>query len=85
MLRKPGKFNPEKWVEWEKQIWNYLGSLKGHGNVPLQYIIWDPQDPNQDPTDPVWNTPHNGPGYKCDAKTVFTIIMQSIIDTEAYG
>ena len=85
ILCKLGKFNPKKWIEWEKQLWNYLGGLKGHSNVPLQYVIQDPDNPNQNLDNPVWTAPLDNLGFKRDTKTVFTILIESIINTDRYG
>jgi hypothetical protein len=86
----PEKFTPERWVQWEIEITNYLSTKKGIRGIPLSYVI----RPDLEPGDTIaadditrqelYNAPLEGGAYKRDNNAVWAVIRANTIATAAW-
>jgi hypothetical protein len=87
----PQKFTPEKWIQWEIELTNYLSTKKGIRGIPLAYIIRPDLKPNEiiAPDDitrqEIYAAPLEGVTYnKRDNNTVWGILRSCTMATPAW-
>ncbi len=89
----PTKFQPHTlrgWNTFNRELENYLASIRGTSGIPLVYVIRKLHNP----TDPVptnatqrliWEAPLYGGDYELDRKTVYHIIRAATSDTDGWA
>jgi hypothetical protein len=86
----PQKFTPERWIQWEIELTNYLSTKKGIRGIPLAYIIRPDLKPNEiiaadDITrQEIYAAPLEGVTYKRDNNTVWGILRSCTMATPAW-
>ena len=83
-VKSPGKFKANEWVDWEMKLNNYLATLNGSSGIPLNYVICNENDPDRNPNALVWQAPLTGTVFNTDAETIFRIIIQLVVGTDAH-
>jgi hypothetical protein len=87
-LLQPGKFDPRRYVQWERSFANYLDSIRGRSGVPLSYIIRPENvvvaNAAYDYERALWSAPHNGPAYRDDNRQVYRIYRGLMIGTDGW-
>jgi len=78
------------WNTFNRELENYLASIRGTSGIPLVYVIRKPHNP----TDPVptnatqrliWEAPLYGGDYELDRQTVYRIIRAATSDTDGWA
>ena len=90
-VKAPSSFESKKWVQWKLLFTNYVKSLKGCENVPLNYIIRS-DDPTvvaaglaNPETALIFQASLQGPPFRKDNKRVYAIMKQLLVDTVAWA
>ena len=90
-VKAPSSFESKKWVQWKLLFTNYVKSLKGCENVPLNYIIRS-DDPTvvaaglaNPETALIFQASLQGPPFCKDNKRVYAIMKQLLVDTVAWA
>jgi len=91
-LKMPEKFKSNsKWTYFAEAVDTYLNRLKGHGRIPLNYVIRNveiPEDGAQLATEQefaVATTPLEGDQFDLDNERVYGIVKQLILDGPAWA
>jgi hypothetical protein len=77
----PGKFKDErKWPEWSKSFGNFLSVIPGVSGIPLNYVIREDEEPDEDAEYVNFNermvarAPHTGQYYLADSRRVHNLL-----------
>lgn len=84
-LDKPSKFSPDKWVEWEESIYNYLMDVKNSRGIPLAYVFRKDTPPTvmDREHEIIYNVTLTGAMFQCDSKKLLGLLKELAIGSNA--
>ena len=89
-VKPPSNFEAKKWVQWKLLFSNYMMSLKGCEDVPLNYVIRsdDLEHIEEGLSNPetalIYQASLRGPSFRKDNKRVYSIMKQLLVETVAW-
>lgn len=79
LIDKPARFDPVKWISWKDSFANYLSNIMGVSRIPVSTRVVSSLS-----TMRIRNQAHSGPTFQEDNLAVYSVLHQSLLNTEGW-